>query len=142
MTHTNIVPLQNTRFKEDYYSLVENMEQEDCKEACSTDANCVAALYSYYGYCYKLKFPLRRNIELEVEDDEIILTDWISKCYRAGELAKLFHGEEVEKKQFERVVMVGLWCIQSEPAFRPTMKNVILMIEGNIDVQVPPFPAS
>eukprot|EP00268_Persea_americana_P045671 TRINITY_DN4668_c0_g1_i3.p1 TRINITY_DN4668_c0_g1~~TRINITY_DN4668_c0_g1_i3.p1 ORF type:complete len:800 (+),score=82.00 TRINITY_DN4668_c0_g1_i3:38-2401(+) len=84
----------------------------------------------------------RRNIELEVEDDEIILTDWISKCYRAGELAKLFHGEEVEKKQFERVVMVGLWCIQSEPAFRPTMKNVILMIEGNIDVQVPPFPAS
>ncbi|XXG68973.1 hypothetical protein AAC387_Pa06g1947 [Persea americana] len=84
----------------------------------------------------------RRNIELEVEDDEIILTDWISKCYRAGELAKLFHGEEVEKKQFERIVMVGLWCIQSEPAFRPSMKNVILMIEGNMDVQVPPFPAS
>ncbi|RWR97736.1 Protein kinase domain-containing protein [Cinnamomum micranthum f. kanehirae] len=84
----------------------------------------------------------RRNIELEVEDDEIILTDWISKCYRAGELAKLFHGEEVEKKQFERIVMVGLWCIQSEPAFRPSMKNVILMIEGIIDVQVPPFPAS
>ncbi|RWR97922.1 Protein kinase domain-containing protein [Cinnamomum micranthum f. kanehirae] len=84
----------------------------------------------------------RRNIELEVEDDEIILTDWISKCYRAGELAKLFHGEEVEKKQFERIVMVGLWCIQSEPAFRPSMKNVILMIEGIMDVQVPPFPAS
>ncbi|XXG59185.1 hypothetical protein AAC387_Pa04g1310 [Persea americana] len=84
----------------------------------------------------------RKNIELQVEDDEIILTDWISKCYRAGELAKLFHGEEVEKKQFERIVMVGLWCIQSEPAFRPSMKNVILMIEGNMDVQVPPFPAS
>ncbi|RWR88553.1 Protein kinase domain-containing protein [Cinnamomum micranthum f. kanehirae] len=100
-----------------------------------------ADIYSF-GIVLLENLCCRRNIELEVEDDEIILTDWVSKCYRAGELAKLFDGEEVEKKQFERIVMVGLWCIQSESAFRPTMKNVILMIEGNMDVQVPPFPAS
>lgn len=84
----------------------------------------------------------RRNIELEVEDDEIILTEWIYKCYQAGELIKLFDDEEVEKKQLERIVMVGLWCIQSEPALRPSMKNAILMKEGIVDVQVALFPAS
>ena len=84
----------------------------------------------------------RRNIELAVEDDEIILTDWIYKCYEAGELVKLFDSEEVEKKQLERIVSVGLWCIQNEPALRPSMKNAILMIEGHMEVQVPPFPTS
>ncbi|KAJ8617661.1 hypothetical protein MRB53_013847 [Persea americana] len=55
-----IVSFPNTLFKHDHYSLVENMVQEDRKEACSTDANCVAALYQYSDTnCYKLKFPLR-----------------------------------------------------------------------------------
>ncbi|KAJ8627705.1 hypothetical protein MRB53_021012 [Persea americana] len=56
--NTTIVSLRNTEFKADYYSLLRNTEKEDCKEACSTDANCVAALH-YFSICYKLKFPLR-----------------------------------------------------------------------------------
>ncbi|KAJ8627697.1 hypothetical protein MRB53_021004 [Persea americana] len=55
---TTIVSLQNTEFKSDYYSLLQNTEKEDCKEACSIDANCVAAQH-YISICYKLKFPLR-----------------------------------------------------------------------------------
>lgn len=76
----------------------------------------------------------KRNIDLASEDDEIILTDWVYKCYETGELVKLFDSEEVEKKQLERIVSVGLWYIQSEPALRPSMKNAILMIAGHMDV--------
>ncbi|XXG69175.1 hypothetical protein AAC387_Pa06g2109 [Persea americana] len=138
MTYS-IITLENTEFHLNYYDIF-SAGKEECKEACLTDANCVAALHS--TDCFKLKFPLGRNIELAVEDNEIILTDWVYKCYEVGELIKLFDSEEAEKKQLERVVSVGLWCIQSEPALRPSMKNAILMIEGHMDVQVPPFPTS
>ncbi|RWR87065.1 hypothetical protein CKAN_01599500 [Cinnamomum micranthum f. kanehirae] len=85
----------------------------------------------------------RKNMELEVDDNEIILTDWIYKCHEAGELSKLLlDTEEVEKRQMERIIKVGLCCVQGEPDLRPTMKNVIWMIEGLMDVHVPPLPTS
>jgi hypothetical protein len=40
----------------------------------------------------------------------------------------------------KRMVKVGLWCIQEDPALRPLMKNVILMLEGTMDIPVPPSP--
>ncbi|RWR97733.1 G-type lectin S-receptor-like serine/threonine-protein kinase LECRK3 [Cinnamomum micranthum f. kanehirae] len=61
MTPT-IVSLENTLFKADYYSLLQNIGQEDCKEACSTDANCVAAQYSYSsGANYDVLFAKSAN---------------------------------------------------------------------------------
>ncbi|XP_058099189.1 G-type lectin S-receptor-like serine/threonine-protein kinase LECRK1 [Magnolia sinica] len=80
----------------------------------------------------------RRNVELEVADNEIVLSEWVYSCFVAGELHKLLDGEEVEGKILDRVVKVGLWCIQDEPALRPSMKNVILMMEGNMDIPIPP----
>ncbi|XP_058099889.1 G-type lectin S-receptor-like serine/threonine-protein kinase LECRK3 [Magnolia sinica] len=84
----------------------------------------------------------RRYIELLVPDNEIVLTDWVHSCFVSGELHKLLGGEEVEVKTLDRMVKVGLWCIQDEPALRPSMKNVILMIEGNMDIPIPPSPTS
>lgn len=40
----------------------------------------------------------------------------------------------------ERFVMVAIWCIQEDPAVRPTMKKVMLMLEGIVQVSVPPSP--
>ena len=37
--------------------------------------------------------------------------------------------------------MVGLWCIQMKPMDRPTMKNVVEMLEGDLEnLQLPPKP--
>ena len=84
----------------------------------------------------------RRNIELEVSTpDEITLSNWVYKCFNAGELNKLVEDdEEVDLPTLERMVKVGLWCIQDDPASRPLMKNVILMLEGTMDIPVPPSP--
>ena len=52
-------------------------------------------------------------------------------CFMARELEKLVK-DEVEKNKLERMVKVGLWCIQDDPSERPSMKKVILMLEHTI----------
>ncbi|XP_039125301.1 G-type lectin S-receptor-like serine/threonine-protein kinase LECRK1 [Dioscorea cayenensis subsp. rotundata] len=82
----------------------------------------------------------RKNMELEAEVDEIILSKWVYSCYLAGELEKLVLDEEVDMVEFERVVKVALWCIQTDPIQRPSMKNVIIMLEGCVEISSPPQP--
>uniref|UniRef100_A0A2N9HCQ2 Receptor-like serine/threonine-protein kinase n=1 Tax=Fagus sylvatica TaxID=28930 RepID=A0A2N9HCQ2_FAGSY len=85
----------------------------------------------------------RSNIEVNVlTADEILLSNWVYNCLAAGELDKLVdvEDENVDMKTLERMVKVGLWCIQENPALRPPMKNVILMLEGTMDISVPPSP--
>ncbi|KAJ0976592.1 hypothetical protein J5N97_012066 [Dioscorea zingiberensis] len=81
---------------------------------------------------------LRKNMELEVDADEIILSEWVYSCYLAGELEKLTLDEDVDMVEFERAVKVGLWCIQTDPTLRPSMKNVIIMLEGCAEISSPP----
>uniref|UniRef100_A0A2N9F0Q2 non-specific serine/threonine protein kinase n=1 Tax=Fagus sylvatica TaxID=28930 RepID=A0A2N9F0Q2_FAGSY len=66
---------------------------------------------------------------------------WVYNCLVSGELDKLVEDENVDMKTLERMVKVGLWCIQEDPALRPPMKNVILMLEGTMDIAAPPSPA-
>ena len=47
-------------------------------------------------------------------------------------------GKEVDKKQLERMVKVGLWCILDDSSLRPSIKNVLLMQEGTVDIPIPP----
>ncbi|KAG1369770.1 G-type lectin S-receptor-like serine/threonine-protein kinase LECRK2 [Cocos nucifera] len=81
----------------------------------------------------------RKNMELEVEEDAIILLDWVHHCFMDGELEKLVP-DEVDMTELNRLVKVGLWCTQSEPGSRPSMKNVVMMLEGNVDISLPPPP--
>lgn len=58
------------------------------------------------------------------------------------ELNKLVHGKDVDKKNLENIVKVGLWCVQDEPALRPSMKCVVMMLEGITDIANPPCPTA
>ncbi|KAK9949928.1 hypothetical protein M0R45_005437 [Rubus argutus] len=85
----------------------------------------------------------RRNLDVTVRDEEIILSSWVYKCFVSRELHKLtVGGEEVNKKSLENMVKVGLWCIQDEPALRPSMKSVVLMLQGITDISIPPCPTT
>ncbi|XVF58726.1 hypothetical protein PTKIN_Ptkin07bG0090000 [Pterospermum kingtungense] len=70
-----------------------------------------------------------------------IIEQWVYQCFQAGDIGILVGDEEVDLEQLERVVSVGLWCIQYEPSLRPSMKKVQLMLEGIVDVPLP-LPAS
>ncbi|XP_060190398.1 G-type lectin S-receptor-like serine/threonine-protein kinase LECRK1 [Lycium barbarum] len=88
----------------------------------------------------------RKNYEQEVENEnEIILVEWALDCYKRNELHLLVDNDEealVDIKRFEKFLMVAIWCIQEIPALRPSMNKVILMLEGSVEVSIPPDPFS
>ncbi|KAL0007934.1 hypothetical protein SO802_009436 [Lithocarpus litseifolius] len=97
----------------------------------NTAISVKADVYSY-GIVLLEIVCCRRNIELDVSnEEEIILSTWIYKCFVARELHKILRGEEADKTMVENMVKVALWCIQDEPALRPTMKSVALSVENS-----------
>lgn len=77
---------------------------------------------------------------MDLPEEQAILEEWVQNCFENGELWKLVgDGENVDMSQLERMVKVALWCLQEEPSLRPSMKSVLLMLEGILDV---PSPAS
>ncbi|KAK1551606.1 hypothetical protein Q3G72_001173 [Acer saccharum] len=75
--------------------------------------------------------------------EEEALMDWVYECYKGKQLEKLTENDEEasnDMKRVERVVKVALWCIQEDASLRPSMKKVTQMLEGVIEVSVPPYP--
>ncbi|ESR33145.1 hypothetical protein CICLE_v10007028mg, partial [Citrus x clementina] len=89
----------------------------------------------------------RRHIELsrveeESEEVDIVLSDWVISCMLSRNLQVLVsHDPEVlsDLERFERMAMVGLWCNHPDPNLRPSMKKVIHMLEGTLEVGMPPL---
>lgn len=76
-------------------------------------------------------------------EEQVILTDWVYDCYKQRRLNELIEDDEEARndmKRVERLVMVAIWCIQEDPSLRPPMKKVTQMLEGVVDVSVPPSP--
>ncbi|CAN4086676.1 unnamed protein product [Withania somnifera] len=49
--------------------------------------------------------------------------------------------KEEEEEIAEKMILVGLWCIQTDPSQRPPMSKAIEMLEGNLKaIQFPPKP--
>ncbi|KAK4585179.1 hypothetical protein RGQ29_022729 [Quercus rubra] len=85
----------------------------------------------------------KRNMDVNASKlEEIVLSTWVYKCFVARELDKIVGVEEVDKRTLANMVKVGLWCIQDEPFLRPSMKSVVLMLEGITDISVPPCPTN
>lgn len=48
--------------------------------------------------------------------------------------------EEVDEEELRRALRVGLWCTQDDPEKRPSMRDVVKMLEGTLDVTDAPSP--
>ncbi|XP_065873042.1 G-type lectin S-receptor-like serine/threonine-protein kinase LECRK3 [Euphorbia lathyris] len=85
----------------------------------------------------------RKNVDYSVGDDESILVECIYDCFVGDGINKLITDiDEVDKKHVDRMIKVGIWCTLDEPSLRPSMKKVVLMLEGTIDIPMPPPPTS
>ena len=90
----------------------------------------------------------RKNVKLSVEDEnQIRLADWAYDKYKEGRLDLLVKNYEEAingMKRVEKFVMTASWCIQDDPLLRPSMKNVLQVLEGAMEVSVPPrtFPTT
>ncbi|XP_050884345.1 G-type lectin S-receptor-like serine/threonine-protein kinase LECRK2 [Lathyrus oleraceus] len=86
----------------------------------------------------------RKNVEDDnVSEEKRILIDWGYDCYKAGKMDILLESEyEVvnDTSRLEKFVMISIWCTQEDPSLRPPMKKVLLMLEGIVEVEIPPSP--
>ncbi|GLJ35623.1 hypothetical protein SUGI_0716000 [Cryptomeria japonica] len=98
-----------------------------------------------FVFAASLLFIWMKMFELHVPENEMILSDWVYECFKYGSLLKLMEQQErrgIDAAQLERMVLVGLWCIQEDPILRPSMKKVVQMLEGTIEIRVPPYTGS
>ena len=82
----------------------------------------------------------RKNVDWNILEEETILEECAYHCFEAHEPGKLVSGKEVDKRQMERMVKVGLWFILDDPSLHPTIKKV--MLEGTLDNLIPPSSTS
>ncbi|GJT37050.1 G-type lectin S-receptor-like serine/threonine-protein kinase LECRK3 [Tanacetum coccineum] len=86
----------------------------------------------------------RKSLQFESgNEDKAVLTDWVWDCYQEGRL-DTFVENDLEAlddyKRLKTLVMVAIWCVQETPSLRPTMRKVIQMLEGIVEVSEPPCP--
>ncbi|KAF7813775.1 G-type lectin S-receptor-like serine/threonine-protein kinase LECRK2 [Senna tora] len=107
--------------------------------------NIKVDVYSYGVLLLEL-ICCKRNFDMKVEDEnEMVLVDWASDCFQDGKLYSLVEDDEEALDDLERVekyVMIVMWCIQEDPLLRPTMEQVLHMLQGFMDVPNPPDPSS
>ncbi|KAG7604174.1 Protein kinase domain [Arabidopsis thaliana x Arabidopsis arenosa] len=76
-------------------------------------------------------------------NSSVYFPDWIYKDIEQGDIMRILGDQitEEEEKIAKKMVLVGLWCIQTNPSDRPPMIKVIEMLEGNLEaLEVPPKP--
>lgn len=85
----------------------------------------------------------RRHVVKEMEaSDATFLVDWVVSCLRAERLRDVISQDSEavnDYERFKRMAMVGLWCLSPDPVRRPSMKDVERMLEGSIEVRIPPL---
>nr|GMD16409.1 G-type lectin S-receptor-like serine/threonine-protein kinase RLK1 [Ipomoea batatas] len=89
----------------------------------------------------------RRSVgDIEIDgSDKVILADWVIDCFQEKRLDLLVENDAEALNDMEmvgRFVKTAIWCIQEDPSLRPTMRKVNQMLEGVVQVPVPPYPYS
>ncbi|XP_020220458.1 LEAF RUST 10 DISEASE-RESISTANCE LOCUS RECEPTOR-LIKE PROTEIN KINASE-like 2.1 [Cajanus cajan] len=85
----------------------------------------------------------RKNISIEASDSsETYFPHWIYKHVEVGSNVAWHEGMTTEENEIcKKMIIVGLWCIQTIPSDRPSMSRVVEMLKGSIDqLQIPPKP--
>jgi hypothetical protein len=86
----------------------------------------------------------RKNIDIGVDrTSELFFPHWIYKRLEQDEELGLHDlMNEEDKESAKKMIIVSLWCIQTNPLNRPPMSRVVDMLKGSLNsLQIPPvFP--
>nr|XP_027119807.1 L-type lectin-domain containing receptor kinase IV.1-like [Coffea arabica] len=78
----------------------------------------------------------RRPIQPRAEPPEnIVLVDWVFSCWKAGNVLQAVDQRlrtEYVKEEAELVLKLGLLCSHIEPKIRPSIRQVLLYLEGSV----------
>uniref|UniRef100_A0A0E0C944 non-specific serine/threonine protein kinase n=1 Tax=Oryza meridionalis TaxID=40149 RepID=A0A0E0C944_9ORYZ len=95
--------------------------------------------------CRRCQDPVSGHGE-DGEDDSATLFGWASQLVKHGRVEVLPHSDDDAMEDLERVerfARVAFMCIERNPSLRPTMHQVVQMLEGSVEVHaLPQFPSS
>ncbi|BFG36257.1 hypothetical protein CerSpe_225310 [Prunus speciosa] len=77
----------------------------------------------------------RRPIEAQGPDQDLILVDWVFSFWNRGAILEAGDqnlSSEFVAEEVELVLKLGLLCSHSEPTARPSMRQVVQYLEGDI----------
>lgn len=75
----------------------------------------------------------RRPIEPRATAEDVVLVDWVFSYWNRGSVIEAVDpnmGEDYVRGEVEMVLKLGLLCSHSEPTARPSMRQVILYLDG------------
>nr|XP_034889458.1 LEAF RUST 10 DISEASE-RESISTANCE LOCUS RECEPTOR-LIKE PROTEIN KINASE-like 2.7 isoform X2 [Populus alba] len=99
-------------------------------------------VYSY-GMMVLEMVGQRKDFDMgSLETNEMYFPDWFYMYLEPGKISTLHGGTTEEEEEIvEKMIFVGLWCIQTIPSHRPSMTKVVEMFEGSLQsLQIPPRP--
>lgn len=77
----------------------------------------------------------RRPIEHRASNDDLVLVDFVFSCWQRGEILQASDpnlGGDYVPEEVALVLKLGLTCSHSEPVARPSMRQVIQYLEGDM----------
>ncbi|XP_019420437.1 PREDICTED: LEAF RUST 10 DISEASE-RESISTANCE LOCUS RECEPTOR-LIKE PROTEIN KINASE-like 2.1 [Lupinus angustifolius] len=100
-------------------------------------------VYSYGMLILEMVGGKQNKSTETTHSSETYFPHWIYKHIDVGSNAAWYDYDlTIEENEIvKKMIMVGLWCIQTNPYERPPMSRVIEMLEGRIEqLQIPPKP--
>ena len=85
----------------------------------------------------------RRPVDIHAQTEEVILIDWVLASWQKGlvlETRDTRLGNDCSSYEVELVLKLGLLCSNPVPASRPSMRQVVQYLEG--DMPLPALPPS
>ncbi|KAH9310933.1 hypothetical protein KI387_025968, partial [Taxus chinensis] len=86
----------------------------------------------------------RKNLDIHAaRSSRFYYPEWAFKQVEKGEFSRLREtniADEEDENMAKKLSVLGLWCIQYLPSQRPSMSKVIQMLEGTVEMKIPPHP--
>ncbi|KAL3643562.1 hypothetical protein CASFOL_014377 [Castilleja foliolosa] len=83
----------------------------------------------------------KNNMKYRPSEHFVCLLDWALVIQKKGSLMELVDprlGSNFDKNEAERMIRIALLCTSPSPALRPTMSEVVSMLEGHISINMNP----
>ncbi|KAI4387921.1 hypothetical protein MLD38_000306 [Melastoma candidum] len=84
----------------------------------------------------------RRSYEVSIDTGGLKFSTWVREQFEKGSFLSIIDRRlakgDVDMEQVQRAIITALWCIRNQPSQRPTMRRVVQMLEGHLEVELPP----
>uniref|UniRef100_A0A0D9WGJ7 Receptor-like serine/threonine-protein kinase n=1 Tax=Leersia perrieri TaxID=77586 RepID=A0A0D9WGJ7_9ORYZ len=101
-----------------------------------------ADVFSYGMLLFEI-ISQRRNIEKGEQGANMFFPVLVAKKLLEGDLQALLEPEsvaEIDLEELARACKIACWCVQDEENSRPSMGEIVQILEGFVDVSIPPIP--